>query len=107
MGDSLPDAWGAIDGADRDGDGQECQDRRERQRSKDVPGVPAIDDWSGDREYVRNRLRHGATAQRPDEDEDGQDGDLGDGGAYRAEKSPDAVDHHLGQRTWFRCGLMD
>ncbi len=107
MGDGLPDAWGAIDGADRDGDGQDRQDPRERERSKDIPGVPAIDDRRGDRERVRNRLWHGAAAQRAGEHENGEDGDLGDGGADRAEKPPDAVDDHLGKRAGFRQGLLD
>src|SRR5215212_6763063 len=60
VGDGLPDAWGAIYRADRDGDGKDRENPGERERSKDVPGIPARDDRRGNRDDVRDRPRYRA-----------------------------------------------
>src|SRR5215210_5595483 len=103
MGDGLPDTGGPIDGADRDSDGQDRQDAREWERSKDVPRVPAIDDRRCERERVRNRLWHRAATQRAGEHENGEDGDFRDSRPNRAEKPPDAVNDQF----WKRAGFWD
>src|SRR5918995_1991728 len=102
VGDSLPDTWGAIDGADGDSHGQDRQDPREWERSKHVPGVPTIDDRRGDRDRVRDRPWYGTAAQRAGEHENGEDGDFRDRRPNRAEKSPDAVDDHFWKGAGFR-----
>src|SRR5215217_6517694 len=62
VGDGLPDAWGAIDRADRDGDGKDRENPGERERSKDVPGIPALDDRRSNRDSVRDRLWYRAAS---------------------------------------------
>ena len=55
---------------------------------------------------IRDRLWHGAAAQRAGEHEHGEDGDLRDSRPNRAEKPPDAVDDHFWKRAGFRHRLL-